>query len=162
VNSQNIFNFSAISDECIKCGKCIPGCTIHLINPDETTSPRGFIDLLGAYEKGEIELDKNAKDIFESCFLCTHCTDVCPNSLPTDMVIEEIRYDIGQKFGIAWFKRAFFTLLRHRKLMDIMMKLGFVFKSCGFKDKPEKGGMVPRFNLPIIKSDRLLPSLSKV
>ncbi len=159
---QEIFNFSATSDECIKCGKCIPGCTIHLINPDETTSPRGFLDLLGAYEKGELELDKNAKDIFESCFLCTHCTDVCPNSLPTDMVIEEVRADIAEKFGIAWFKRGFFTLLRHRKLMDIMMKLGFVFRTCGFKDEPKKGGMIPRFPMPIIKSGRLLPSLSKV
>jgi len=155
------FHFTSVSDACIKCGKCIPGCTIHLINPDETTSPRGFIDLLGAYERGELELDKRAKDIFESCFLCTHCTDVCPNSLPTDMVIEEVRADIAEKFGIAWFKRAFFMLLRHRWLMDLTMKLGYTFKTCGFKDEPKKGGMLPRFNLPIIKSDRLLPSLSK-
>ncbi len=159
-NSEK-FHFTAISDACIKCGKCIPGCTIHLINPDETTSPRGFIDLLGAYERGELELDRNAKEIFESCFLCTHCTEVCPNSLPTDMVIEEVRRDIAEKFGIAWFKRAFFTLLRHRKLMDWMMKLGYTFRTCGFKEEPSKGGMIPRFPLPIVKSGRLLPSLGK-
>ncbi len=155
------FNFTATSDACIKCGKCIPVCTIHQINADEVTSPRGFIDLLGAYERDELELDKQAKDIFESCFLCTACTDVCPNSLPTDMVIEEVRADIAKKYGIAWFKRAFFTLLRHRWLMDIMMKLGWVFKTCGFKQEPKKGGMLPRFNLPILKADRLLPSLAK-
>ena len=159
--SENIFNFTETSDACIKCGKCIPVCTIHQINPDEVTSPRGFIDLLGAYERGELELDKEAKDIFESCFLCTACTEVCPNSLPTDMVIEEVRADIAKKYGIAWFKRAFFTLLRHRWLMDIMMKLGWVFKTCGFKQEPKKGGMIPRFNLPILKADRLLPSLAK-
>jgi len=39
--------------------------------------------------------------------------------------------------------------------MDIMMKLGWVFKTCGFKSEPNRGGMVARFNLPIIKSDRL-------
>ncbi len=155
------FHFTSVSDECIKCGKCIPGCTIHLINPDETTSPRGFIDLLGAYERGELELDKNAKDIFESCFLCTHCTEVCPNSLPTDMVIEEVRRDIADKFGIAWFKRAFFLLLRHRWLMDLMMKLGYTFRTCAFEEHANKGGMTPRFKLPLIKSGRLLPSLSK-
>ena len=92
---EDIFNFSEISDACIKCGKCIPGCTIHQINPDETTSPRGFIDLLGAYHRGNLVLDRQAKDIFESCFLCTACTDVCPNSLPTDMVIEQVRADIA-------------------------------------------------------------------
>ena len=159
---SDIFHFTETSDACIKCGKCVPVCTIHRINPDETTSPRGFIDLLGAYERGELELDKTAKDIFESCFLCTACTEVCPNSLPTDMVIEEVRKDIADKFGIAWFKRAFFMLLRHRWLMDLMMKLGYTFKTCGFKEAPQKGGMLPRFKMPIIKSDRLLPSLSKI
>ena len=162
MEDKNIFHFTQTSDACIKCGKCIPVCTIHRIHPDETTSPRGFIDLLGAYERGEIELNKTAKDIFESCFLCTACVEVCPNSLPTDMVIEEVRKDIADKFGIAWFKRAFFILLRHRWLMDLMMKLGYTFKTCGFKDEPQKGGMIPRFKMPIIKSGRLLPSLSKV
>ena len=155
------FNFTQTSDACIKCGKCIPVCTIHQVNADEVTSPRGFIDLLGAYKRDELDLDKQAKDIFESCFLCTNCVDVCPNSLPTDMVIEEVRADIADKFGIAWFKRAFFTLLRHRWLMDLLMKLGWVFKTCGFKQEPKKSGMIPRFNLPLLRADRLLPSLGK-
>jgi len=159
--TEDIFNFKETSDECIKCGKCIPVCTIHQVNPDEVTSPRGFIDLLGAYQDGHLELDKNAKDIFESCFLCTNCVDVCPNSLPTDMVIEEVRKDLADKFGIAWFKKVFFTLLRHRWLMDIMMKLGYTFRTCGFKEDTKKGGIIPRFPMPIIKSGRLLPSLGK-
>jgi glycolate oxidase iron-sulfur subunit len=159
--TEDIFNFSKISDECVKCGKCIPVCTIHNVNADEVTSPRGFIDLLGAYKRGDLELDKTAKDIFESCFLCTNCVEVCPNSLPTDMVIEQVRADIADKFGIAWFKKAFFYLLRHRTTMDILFKLGYVFQTCGFKIKAEQNSMQPRFNLPIIKKDRLLPSMGK-
>lgn len=157
----DIFDFTKTSDACIKCGKCIPVCTIHQIHPDETTSPRGFIDLLGAYKQGHLELDMQAKDIFESCFLCTQCVDACPNDLPTDMVIEEVRARITNKYGIAWFKRLFFTLLRHRWLMDLMMKLGYTFKTCGFQEDTRRGGMIPRFKMPIIKSGRLLPSLSK-
>ena len=159
--SEEIFNFTATSDQCIKCGKCIPVCTIHNVNADEVTSPRGFIDLLGAYERGQLELDKNAKDIFESCFLCTNCTDVCPKSLPTDMVIEQVRADIADKFGMAWFKRAFFFLLRHRRLMDIFFKSGYAVQTCGFKLKESIHSMQPRFRLPLIKKERLLPSLGK-
>ena len=161
MEKRELFHFTDTSDECIKCGKCIPVCTIHNVNADEVTSPRGFIDLLGAYERGQLELDKNAKAIFESCFLCTNCTDVCPKALPTDMVIEQVRADIADKFGIAWFKRAFFYLLRHRMTMDILFKLGYVFQTCGFKIKGEINSMQPRFNLPIIKKDRLLPSMGK-
>ncbi|MFK5975384.1 MAG: (Fe-S)-binding protein [Sulfurovum sp.] len=158
---EDIFDFSETSDDCIKCGKCIPVCTIHQVNPDETTSPRGFIELLGAYQKGHLELDKNAKDIFESCFLCTNCVDVCPNSLPTDMVIEEVRADIADKFGISWFKRSFFFLLRNRKIMDFVMSLGYAFKTCALSEDREGRGLRARFSLPLIKKGRLLPSMAK-
>ncbi|WP_373073252.1 (Fe-S)-binding protein [Sulfurimonas sp.] len=158
---EEIFDFTATSNDCVKCGKCIPVCTIHNVNADEVTSPRGFIDLLGAYKRGDLELDKNAKDIFESCFLCTACTDVCPKSLPTDMVIEQARADIAQKFGIAWYKKLFFLLLRHRWLNDLAFKLGYVFQTCGFKIKAEIDSMSPRSFIPMVKADRLLPSLMK-
>ena len=155
--SMNKFNYTAISDDCVKCGKCKPVCTIFNINQDEATSPRGFIDLLGAYERNELELDKTAKDIFESCFLCTNCVEVCPNDLPTDMIIEQVRSDIAKKFGIAWYKRLFFFLLRHRKTMDFLSKLGWVFQTCALKIDEKKQSALPRFSLPIVKKGRVLP-----
>ena len=61
------YDYLKTSNACVKCGKCLPDCTIFSINGDEATSPRGFIDLLGAYQRKEIPLDKNAKDIFYIC-----------------------------------------------------------------------------------------------
>ncbi|MBD3841987.1 MAG: (Fe-S)-binding protein [Campylobacterales bacterium] len=156
--NNNKFNFTEVSDACIKCGKCKTVCTIFNVNQDETTSPRGFIDLLGAYKRDELELDRTAKDIFESCFLCTNCVEVCPNDLPTDMIIEQVRSDIAKQYGIAWYKRAFFFLLRHRKIMDLMAKLGWVFQTCGLKINHENQGAKARLNLPIeMIQDRTLP-----
>ncbi len=155
-----MYDFKSIKDACVKCGKCIPTCTIHTANPDEATSPRGFLELLGAYDSGDLELDKNAKNIFESCFLCTNCVDVCPNDLPVDTMIENVRYDIAKKYGLSFYKRAMFWLLRHRFVMDIGAKFGYVFQTCGFKIKSELNSMKPRFSLPMIKKDRLLPSLT--
>ena len=158
---EEIFDFTEVSDSCIKCGKCIPVCTIHDVNSDEVTSPRGFIDLLGQYKKGNLELDKRAKDIFESCFLCTNCVDVCPNSLPTDMVIEEVRSDLADKYGISWFKRAFFYLLRNRKIMDLVMKMGYMFRTCALAEDKNQRGLRAKFSLPMVKKGRLLPSMMK-
>ncbi|PZT49154.1 glycerol-3-phosphate dehydrogenase [Helicobacter valdiviensis] len=145
------YSYLKTSDACVKCGKCLPDCTIFAIHGDEATSPRGFIDLLGAYERKEIPLDKNAKKIFETCFLCTTCVSVCPNSLPTDTLIENIRFEIAQKYGIAWFKRLFFMLLKHRFLMDFSLKLGAFFSPLLFKKLPDKSSIIPRFSLPFIK-----------
>jgi len=155
-----MFKFNVTSDACVKCGKCIPVCTIHEVNRDEVTSPRGFLDLLGAYQRGELELDKNAKNIFESCFLCTNCVDVCPNDLPVDMLIEQARNDIRKKFGLAWYKKLAFFLLRNRGIMDVLARFGFMFQTCGFKIVEKKSSMYMR-NFPIIKMDRLFPSLAK-
>lgn len=157
MSANNKFNYTAISDDCVKCGKCKPVCTIFNINQDETTSPRGFIDLLGAYERDELELDENAKNIFETCFLCTNCVEVCPNDLPTDMIIEQVRSDIAKKYGIAWYKRLFFWLLRHRKTMDLLSSLGWMFQTCALKIDKAKESALPRFSLPIVKKDRALP-----
>lgn len=160
MTSLETFDYSKISDACIKCGKCIPVCTIHDVNPDEVTSPRGFLELLGAYKQGHLELDKNVKDIFESCFLCTNCVDVCPNDLPVDMLIEQARNDIRKKFGLAWWKKLAFFLLRNRNIMDIAAKFGYMFQTCGFKMVEKQDSMATR-NFPIIKIDRLVPSLKK-
>ena len=154
------FDFSAISDMCVKCGKCKPNCTIFKISGDEVRSPRGFLDLIGAYNRGEMKLDKNAKSIFESCFLCTNCVEACPASLPVDEMIENVRFDLAQKYGISWYKRLFFYLLRHRWVMDFAARLGYVFKSCGFREH-DNDTMQPKFSLPMLKKERLLPNPSK-
>ena len=171
-----MLKFDEISNACVKCGKCIPDCTIHIINTDEITSPRGFLDLIGAYTRGELKLDKNMKNIFNSCFLCTNCTQACPSNLRVDSAIEAVRYDIAYKFGISWYKKIIFYLLSHRKIMDFLARLGYVFQSCAFKiqgqnddinifDKDNKisknFGMKARFSMPLIKKNRLLMSLSK-
>lgn len=154
------YNYLKTSDACVKCGKCLPDCTIFGINGDEVTSPRGFIDLLGAYSRNEIPLDKNAKDIFETCFLCTTCVSVCPNTLPTDTLIENIRYEIAQKFGIAWFKKGFFYLLKHRKIMDLSFKLGAIFAPLLFKTSSDNHSIIPRFKLPFVKN-RIFGAIAK-
>jgi len=156
-----VFKFSEISDMCIKCGKCIPGCTIHRVNPDEATSPRGFLDILKGVEEGDIQIDKTFKDTVESCFLCNQCVEICPNSLPTDFMIENARNLVAKKFGIAWWKRAFFFLLRHRWAYDLIAKLGFYFQSCGFKIEENKKSIRSRFSLPMLEKGRLLPAFRK-
>ncbi|MDR1008139.1 MAG: (Fe-S)-binding protein [Campylobacteraceae bacterium] len=154
------FDFTKTSEACVKCGKCVPSCTIHRINSDEVTSPRGFLELVGAYQRGELELDKNAKNIFESCFLCSTCVSICPTSLPTDIAIENVRYDIAEKFGITWFKKIYFFLLRHKRVMDFSLSLGAFFVPLLFRIDKNSQSMKARFHLPFI-GKRVLPRLNK-
>lgn len=127
-----------ISKSCVKCAKCVPSCTIYQIHRDEVTSPRGFVDLLALCEKGDIALDKNLKNIFESCFLCTTCTTQCPQKIDTATLIIRSRIKIAQKYGITWFKRVYFFLLRHRKIMDFVFSLTHFIAPCAFSVRGDR------------------------
>lgn len=131
-------NIIDISKSCVKCAKCVPSCTIYQIHRDETTSPRGFVDLLSLCEKGELKLDKNLKNIFETCFLCTTCTTQCPAKIDTATMIIQSRIKIAQKYGISWYKRAYFFLLRHRKIMDFVFSLTHFIAPCAFSANADR------------------------
>lgn len=133
-----MLDLSNISSSCVKCAKCVPSCTIYQVNRDEVTSPRGFVDLLGVYNKGSLKLDRNLKNIFESCFLCTTCTTLCPQSIDTASMIQQSRIDIAEKFGIAWYKRFYFYLLKHRKLMDFVFSFTSFVAPCVFKKRDDR------------------------
>ena len=168
-------SYQDITNACVKCGKCVPVCTIHDINADETTSPRGFLELIAAVRGGELNLDKNVKKIFESCFLCTNCVEACPSKIRVDSAIENARFELASRYKIAWYKRLAFFLLGNRKVMDFVARFGFVFQSCAFKiqgvdsfESTDKRGVVhknlgmgARFSFPMVRKGRFLLSLAK-
>ncbi len=72
------------------------------------------------------------------------------------MIIEQARSDIAKKYGITWYKKLFFFLLRHRKTMDFLSKLGWMFQTCALK-LDEKNNQHFLDSLYLCKKDRALP-----
>lgn len=129
--NENIFE--EVGDACVKCAKCVPGCTIYRIHKDEATSPRGFLDLMRLNAQNKLQLDTNLKHLLETCFLCTACVEICPFHLPIDTLIEKAREKIAQKHGIAWYKKSYFSLLKNRKKMDRVFSTAHFLAPCVFK-----------------------------
>ena len=152
-------NIIDMSKSCVKCAKCVPSCTIYQIHRDETTSPRGFVDLLALCAKGDLKLDKNLKNIFETCFLCTTCTTQCPAKIDTATMIIKSRIKIAQKYGISWYKRAYFFLLRHRKIMDFVFAFTHFVAPCAFKSNGDR--LRSRFPLSRFGARTIFPFAKK-
>ena len=148
-----------ISKSCVKCAKCVPSCTIYQIHRDETTSPRGFVDLLALCAKGDLKLDENLKNIFETCFLCTTCTTQCPAKIDTATMIIKSRIKIAQKYGISWYKRVYFFLLRHRKIMDFVFAFTHFVAPCAFKSNGDR--LRSRFPLSRFGARTIFPFAKK-
>ncbi|AFI06053.1 (Fe-S)-binding protein [Helicobacter cetorum] len=167
--SENIFE--KVGETCVKCAKCVPTCTIYRIHKDESTSPRGFLDLMRLNAQNKLKLDTNLKTILETCFLCTACVETCPFHLPIDTLIEKAREKIAQKYGIAWYKKSYFSLLKNRQRMDRVFSIAHFLAPCAFKQSGDSleprmafKSLFKRFNkstLPPLNKKSFLQTHSK-
>lgn len=140
--------------DCVKCGKCIPKCTIYNVNKDQITTPRAYLNIISLYKNKQISINKDIKNAFDSCFLCLECVKTCPFNLKIDKDIIFMKEQINKKFKIPFYKKMILYLLSNRKILDLFSKFGFILQSC-FKNDEKI------FKIPLIKKERFMPSLNK-
>ncbi len=150
-------------NSCVKCGICRSVCPVFREEKSEPFVARGHITLLSELIKGSIDFkEEEAKDYLYKCLLCTTCVEACPNSSPTDMIVEFARNEVIKRHGLPTYKRIMATVMKSRKLMDFMHKNSryiswFAFRKT--KDTPREGSFL-RFNLSDSLKETLLPPVS--
>jgi glycolate oxidase iron-sulfur subunit len=79
-------------DRCISCGFCLPACPTYALTGDETSSPRGRINLMRAVEEGRLALDDpTVQEESSFCLGCRACEPVCPAGVQYGALLEEWR-----------------------------------------------------------------------
>lgn len=79
-------------DRCISCGFCLPACPTYALTGDETSSPRGRINLMRAVEEGRLPLDDpTVQEESSFCLGCRACEPVCPAGVEYGALLEEWR-----------------------------------------------------------------------
>jgi len=62
---------------CTLCGSCNNSCPVFEVDLTEPGSPRGKINLIGEYLKGDISDGNSMNEIMKSCLLCGNCNLAC-------------------------------------------------------------------------------------
>ncbi|MBC7230025.1 MAG: FAD-binding oxidoreductase [Actinobacteria bacterium] len=79
---------------CAQCGYCKEGCTLYAGRGWESASPRGKMQYLRGYARGEVPLTEEMADTFLLCTTCKKCDLACQTDLPIESVWEEMRGEL--------------------------------------------------------------------
>src|SRR3954447_12724880 len=82
---------SALIDECVHCGFCLPTCPTYLLWNEEMDSPRGRIQLMESHLDGTISLSPTVVGHFDLCLGCMACVTACPSGVQYEKLIEATR-----------------------------------------------------------------------
>lgn len=82
----------AALDACVHCGFCLQACPTFLATGDEADGPRGRIELMRAFERGELAADDpGLTRHLDRCLGCRGCEPVCPSGVGYGEGLEEAR-----------------------------------------------------------------------
>lgn len=82
---------SALADQCVKCGLCLPHCPTYHIDPVEAESPRGRIALARTLNEGGLAPTAAALDHLDRCLGCLSCQQVCPSGVRYETILVRTR-----------------------------------------------------------------------
>ncbi len=82
---------------CAQCGYCKEGCTLYAGRGWESASPRGKMQYLRGYARGEVPLTEEMSDTFLLCTTCKKCDLACQTDLPIESIWGEMRGELVAK-----------------------------------------------------------------
>ena len=93
-------------DACVHCGFCLQACPTFLATGDEADGPRGRIELMRAFERGELSAaDQGLAYHLDRCLGCRSCEPVCPSGVAYGDGLEEARARLADARGIPRLAR---------------------------------------------------------
>ena len=97
--------FAAL-DACVHCGFCLQACPTFLATGDEADGPRGRIELMRAFERGELPAtDAGLAYHLDRCLGCRGCEPVCPSGVGYGAGLEEARTRLAAERGVPLLAR---------------------------------------------------------
>jgi|TARA_B100000315_G_C14584889_1_gene592466 glycolate oxidase iron-sulfur subunit len=116
---MQIKNAKEALKHCMKCGECQVVCPSFSVTGRESESARGKVRLIKALLDGELKPSKNIVERLSTCHLCKACSSICPSGVSIDKLIIAARVELVNKLGLPLYKKIFFRLLEHPKLIPL-------------------------------------------
>jgi len=134
--------FAAL-DACVHCGFCLQACPTFLATGDEADGPRGRIELMRAFERGDLPADDpGLADHLDRCLGCRGCEPVCPSGVGYGAGLEEARTRLASERGVRSLTRLALAALTNPTISWPLYAAARVLRDSGLAGKLAGEGRV--------------------
>src|SRR5580698_986188 len=137
---------TALIEDCVHCGFCLPACPTYVLWGEEMDSPRGRIYMMAKAAKGEAPLDQNFLTHVDLCLGCMGCMTACPSGVQYDKLIEDSRAqverNISRPLEDTLFRRMLFATFPHPTRLKMLAIPLFLYQRSGLQKLVRSSGVL--------------------
>src|SRR5580698_7673666 len=89
---------TALIEDCVHCGFCLPACPTYVLWGEEMDSPRGRIHLAQGLLDGD-PISATTVGHFDACLGCLSCVTACPSDVDYNAIIETTRAQVEATYS---------------------------------------------------------------
>jgi glycolate oxidase iron-sulfur subunit len=152
---------TALIDDCVHCGFCLPACPTYVLWGEEMDSPRGRIYMMKKSAQGEAPLDQRFRLHMDNCLGCMACMTACPSGVQYDKLIEDTRAqverNIPRPIADMLFRKLLFATFPYANRLRLLALPMLIYQRSGLQDLIRATGVLRLLPKRMAAMESLLP-----
>jgi glycolate oxidase iron-sulfur subunit len=152
---------TALIDDCVHCGFCLPACPTYVLWGEEMDSPRGRIYMMKKSAQGEAPLDQRFKLHMDNCLGCMACMTACPSGVQYNKLIEDTRAQVERNIprstSDSLFRKLLFATFPYVRRLRLLALPMLIYQRTGLQKLLRASGLLRLLPKRLFQMEALLP-----